>query len=80
MISNLPELTVEHMSDCIDLALGGVIGYYGRSTVIRWSDAEAIEKMRRQALRARGYLGYDNGFVYSRHGAGHKCLAPDESQ
>ena len=37
------------------LALSGIIGYYGRSTVITWEDCEAIEQVRASALRARRF-------------------------
>ena len=36
-------------------------------TVVRWEDAEEIEKVRRQALRNKGYLGDDNGHTYDAH-------------
>jgi hypothetical protein len=37
------------------LALSGIIGYYGRSTVITWEDCQSIEQVRASALNAKGY-------------------------
>ena len=38
IIGNLPHLTGEQIRRNMALALSGIIGYYGRSTVITWED------------------------------------------
>ena len=55
LVGNLSHLTVEQMRRNMALALSGIIGYYGRSTVITWEDCEAIEQVRASALRARRF-------------------------
>ena len=55
MIGHLQYLTEEQMGRAMALALAGTIGYYGRAAVIRWEDAEAIERARAEALRKRGF-------------------------
>ena len=56
----------------MDAAIGGIVGYYGRSTVIREDDAEQVERVRIGALRAREYAGPRAEQVYDVYGAGHK--------
>ena len=57
IIGNLPHLTGEQIRRNMALALSGIIGYYGRSTVITWEDCqrESIEQVRASALNAKGY-------------------------
>jgi len=37
------------------LALSGIIGYYGRSTVITWKDCQSIEQVKASASTTKGY-------------------------
>ena len=55
MIGRLPHATEAQMNKAMALAMAGVIGYYGRSTVITWENCVQIEGARVKALRARGY-------------------------
>ena len=55
IIGNLPHLTGEQIRRNMALALSGIIGYYGRSTVITWEDCQSIEQVRASALNAKGY-------------------------
>ena len=55
MIGRVPALSSEQMSRCMDLAVSGVIGYYGRSTPITWEDCEQIETVRARVVRQRGF-------------------------
>lgn len=43
LIGRMPMLTSHQMSRAISLAVAGTIGYYGRSSVITWSDCASIE-------------------------------------
>ena len=45
IIGNLPHLTGEQIRRNMALALSGIIGYYGRSTVITWEDCQSIEQV-----------------------------------
>ena len=55
MIGRVPALSSEQTSRCMDLAVSGVIGYYGRSTPITWEDCEQIETVRARVVRQRGF-------------------------
>ena len=46
LTGNMPHLTVSQMGAAMDAAIGGIVGYYGRSTVIREEGAEEVEKVR----------------------------------
>ena len=72
LIGNMQHLTVDQMAGAMDAAIGGTVGYYGRSTVIRRVDAEEIETVRIATLRARGYLGAETAQAYDDHGARHR--------
>ena len=39
----------------MSLGIAGILGYYGRATVITWEDCVEIEKARAAAMRARGF-------------------------
>ena len=54
MIGRVPLMTEEQMSKAMALALAGIIGYYGRASVITWEDAVQIETARVEVLRAKG--------------------------
>jgi hypothetical protein len=53
MVGRVPLITEEQTSRAIALALGGLIGFYGRAVVLTWTDAVAIEEARAQVLRAK---------------------------
>jgi hypothetical protein len=53
MIGRLPCLTEQQMAKAIALAISGIIGYYGRSTIITWEDCVTIEQARVAALSIR---------------------------
>ena len=55
MIGKVPLLTQEQMGKAMSLGIAGVLGYYGRSTVITWEDCKHIETARAEALVARGF-------------------------
>ena len=55
LIGRIPVLTSEQMDQMMSLAVGGIIGYYGRATPIRWSDCQRIERARAYAMRVRGF-------------------------
>ena len=54
-IGRVPHMNNDHMRRVMSLAIGGVIGYRGRSTILTWDDCKAIEASRVLALRQRGY-------------------------
>ena len=55
LISRAPLLTEEQMNTAFSLALGSVIGYYGRACCLTWADCQEIESARVAALRARKF-------------------------
>ena len=55
LVGRVPCLTQEQMGQTISLGIGGIIGYYGRATVVTWEDCVEIEKARAAALKARGF-------------------------
>ena len=55
LIGRIPVLTSEQMDQMVSLAIGGVIGYYGRATPLRWSDCQKIERARAYAMHVRGF-------------------------
>ena len=77
IIGNLPHLTGEQIRRNMALALSGIIGYYGRSTVITWEDCQSIEQVRAAALNAKGYsVGIPRLQIYDlkeRGGMGRVC-------
>ena len=54
-IGRIPHMNNDHMRRVMSLAIGGVIGYRGRSTTLTWDDCRAIEAARVLALRQRGF-------------------------
>ena len=54
MVGSLPMLTDEQVGKAMSLAVAGVIGYYGRSTLVTWADCQSIEAERSAVLRAKG--------------------------
>ena len=76
LIGRVPQLTSHQMSRAIGLAVGGTIGFYGRSSAITWSDCASIEEARVAALRARGFsLGVPRLAIFDtvgRGGLGHE--------
>ena len=71
LIARVPLITEEQLAKAIDLALAGIIGYYGRSTVITWEDAVQIEEARLEILRARGITtALPKAVVYARRESG----------
>ena len=54
LIGRIPVLTNEQMSGMMDLAVGGIVGYYGRATPLTWQDCSRIEQARAYAVRVRG--------------------------
>ena len=55
LIGRIPVLTSEQMDQRMSLAIGGIIGYYGRATPIRWNDCQRIERARAYAMRVSGF-------------------------
>ena len=43
-------ITMDTLNNAIDLAVGGVVDYYGRACVLRWEDMEKVEAARARAL------------------------------
>ena len=71
LIARIPLLSEEQLAKAIELALAGIIGYYGRSTVITWEDAVQIENARGEALRAKGFTtGLPKATMYVNRGSG----------
>ena len=46
LIGHVPCLRQDQMAKGMSLGIAGILGYYGRSTVIRWEDCVEIEKAR----------------------------------
>ena len=65
-------MTQEQMGKAISLGVGGIIGYYGRATVVTWEDCAEIEKARAAALAAaRGFTpGVPRLKIYQKESAG----------
>ena len=55
LIGRIPVLTCEQTDQMMSLAVGGIIGYYGRATPLRWHDCQKIERARAYAMRVRGF-------------------------
>jgi ribonuclease HI len=55
VIGRVEGLTLEQLNETIDIAIAGIIGYYGRATPMRWEDMEKVEQERRKVLKNRGY-------------------------
>ena len=53
MLGGIPALTDAHLGQAMSLAVAGVIGFYGRSTVITWATCQRIEAVRAAVLRAK---------------------------
>ena len=71
LIARIPLLSEEQLAKAIELAMAGIIGYYGRSTVITWEDAVQIENARGEALRAKGFTtGLPKATLYANRGSG----------
>ena len=72
MVGHLPMLTCGQMHSVIDMVISGVVGYYGRATVMRQADADAIEAARTDAaVRNRGFERGERATVYgTREGGG----------
>ena len=71
MLASIPVLTDQQLGLAMSLAVAGVIGYYGRSTVITWEDCQRIEAMRADALRRKGRVpGKPRLQVYASHEQG----------
>ena len=67
LVGRVPGITHEQMGKAISLGVGGIIGYYGRATVITWDDCVEIEKARAAALTARGFTpGVPRVQIYQR--------------
>ena len=55
LIGRIPVLTCEQTDQMMSLAVGGIIGYYGRATPLRWHDCQKVERARAYAMRVRGF-------------------------
>ena len=67
LIGRAPLLTEEQMNTAFSLALGSVIGYYGRACCLTWADCQEIESARVAALRARKFTnGTPRVIIYGR--------------
>jgi hypothetical protein len=55
LIGRIPGLSNAQMSNVMSMAVGSMIGYWGRSTSLRWKDCEAIERARTAAMTRRGF-------------------------
>ena len=60
---------------CMELAMAGVMGYFARSTPLRWADCHAIEQVRvRELARRKHTAAHGHAAVYLAEeagGAGH---------
>ena len=76
LIGHVPCLRQDQMAKGMSLGIAGILGYYGRATVIRWEDCVEIEKARAAAMRARGFTpGVPRTQMYKSHkygGMGHE--------
>ena len=50
VLAGVRGITVDTLNNAIDLAVGGVVDYYGRACVLRWEDMEKVEAARARAV------------------------------
>ena len=74
-IGRIPGMDNARMCETMDVAVQGVMGYFGRATPFTWGDCERMEQARAYALRLRGFSpGVPKLQIYAEHpegGLGH---------